>query len=136
MMHDTHGDYTAPPAIQQMADLLRMRQAANPSQQQARSSFAHLSDPDLIRRLSITDIVIGDSGEDAEPVQPVKRTRKRKPTVTSVIREMKRAGIEIAGCEINPHDGTVRVITGKPSEATTATKQRRAPQEWDGVVLR
>ena len=34
------------------------------------------------------------------------------------IRQMKRAGVEVAGCEIQ-RDGTVKVVTGKPSEATT-----------------
>lgn len=42
------------------------------------------------------------------------RTRKRRPSVSSVIRQMKRAGVEVAGCEVNPRDGTVRIITGKP----------------------
>ena len=27
---------------------------------------------------------------------------------------MQRAGVEVAGCEINPRDGTIKVITGKP----------------------
>ena len=50
--------------------------------------------------------------EAADPTPT--RTRKRKPTVASVIRQMKRAGVEVAGCKINPHDGTVMVVTGKP----------------------
>ena len=40
--------------------------------------------------------------------------RVRKPSVARVIQQMKRAGVEIAGCEINPRDGTVRVLARKP----------------------
>lgn len=32
---------------------------------------------------------------------------------------MKSAGVDVAGCKVNPHDGTVTIITGKPGEATT-----------------
>ena len=45
---------------------------------------------------------------------------------------MKRAGVEIAGCEVNPRDGTVRVVSGKPSEATTPDSTDT--NEWDGVL--
>lgn len=69
--------------------------------------------------------------ETGEPPPP-KPTRKRKRTaIASVIRQMQRAGVEIAGCEINP-DGTVRVVTGKPSEATTPDSADS--NEWDGVL--
>ena len=50
-----------------------------------------------------------DASEDAEPVEPAKRTRKRKPSIASVIRQMQRAGVDVAGCEINPRDGTVTI---------------------------
>ena len=62
------------------------------------------------------------------------KRRKRKPTVASVIRQMQRAGVEVAGCKINPHDGTVMVITGKPGE-TTADNNDSNSSEWDGVKL-
>jgi hypothetical protein len=53
-----------------------------------------------------TQDLCGDSGS--------KPKRTRKPSVARVIQQMKRAGVEIAGCEINPRDGTVRVLAGKP----------------------
>jgi hypothetical protein len=66
--------------------------------------------------------------ETGEPPPP-KRTRKRKLPVASVIRQMKRAGVEIAGCEIDRRDGTVRVIAGKPV-TMNADDERN---EWDTV---
>jgi hypothetical protein len=51
-----------------------------------------------------------DSGDDA---QPVTRTRKRKPSLTSVMRQAAKAGVEIAAYEVRP-DGTVNIIVGKP----------------------
>jgi hypothetical protein len=71
------------------------------------------------------DTVIPDDAE----LEPVKRTRQRKPTVASVIRQMQRAGVEVAGCKINPRDGTVVVIT-KPGEAAMLDSD-----EWAGVLL-
>ena len=46
-----------------------------------------------------------------------KPRRTRKPSVARVIQ---RAGVEIAGCEINPRDGTVRVIAGSPVNSPVA----------------
>lgn len=85
-------------------------QAREEARQQAPLRWPHLFDPGLIERMTPT--VWLDTSEDAEPVE--KRTRKRKPTLASVILAMKRAGVEIAGCEVNPRDGTVRVVSGKP----------------------
>jgi hypothetical protein len=63
---------------------------------------------------------------------PPKATRKRKPTVASVIQQMKRAGVEIAGCEINPRDGTVKVITGKPVGGEIDTDDTASPDpRWN-----
>ena len=45
-----------------------------------------------------------------------KPRRTRKPSVVRVIQQMKRAGVEIAGCEINPRDGTVRVLAARPTD--------------------
>jgi hypothetical protein len=60
--------------------------------------------------------------------EPVTRTRKRKPSVSSVIRQMKKAGVDVAGCEVQ-RDGTVRVISGKPGETTTTDNDNK--NEWD-----
>ncbi len=48
--------------------------------------------------------------------EPVKR-RKRKPTLAGVARQAVKAGIPVAGYEVR--DGSIKVITGKPGEATT-----------------
>ena len=55
--------------------------------------------------------------EFGEPiVEPMKR-RKRRPTVAAVVQQLKRAGVEVAGVKLNPDDGTITVLTGKPDEA-------------------
>ena len=61
------------------------------------------------------------------------RTRQRKPSLASVIRQMKRAGLDIAGCEINPRDGTVKVVTGKPVDASDSdSDDTRSPdRRWN-----
>lgn len=75
--------------------------------------------------------VPGQVGEDAEPVQPMKRTRQRKPTVASVIRQMQRAGVEIAGIEINPRDGTIIVRTGNPLGGIDMDDTASADPRWN-----
>ncbi len=49
-------------------------------------------------------------------VEPVKRTRKRKPTLAGVARQAAKAGIEVAAYEVRS-DG-IKVTPGKPREAT------------------
>jgi hypothetical protein len=63
------------------------------------------------------------------------RTRKRKPSVASVTRQLRRAGVEIAGCKIN-NDGSTTVLSGKPVDTshtdideTTASPIDRS--EWN-----
>jgi hypothetical protein len=46
-----------------------------------------------------------------------------------VIRQMQRVGVEVAGCSINPRDGTVMVLTGKP----VGMKADDDRNEWDTV---
>jgi hypothetical protein len=84
-------------------DLITRLRAANP----VPPTFDHLNDPDLLQRLSSTDVVIGDDGEDSP------RRRQRKPSLTSIIRQAAKAGVEIAGYEVRP-DGTIKIVTGKP----------------------
>ena len=62
-----------------------------------RNSRRHLSDPDLLRRLTSTDIIEDDSGDGAE-----ERSAQRKPSLPVSSRQMQRAGVEIAGCKVNP----------------------------------
>jgi hypothetical protein len=105
VMHDTDTD-TVSAETKRLADRLRVARAAawaanpNPSPLQRKLHEAQ-------QRATVLD--------EAQQPTPT-RTRKRKPTVASVIRQMKRAGVEVAGCEVQ-RDGTVRIITGKPSEA-------------------
>ena len=88
-------------------------------------------------------VIIDDCGEDAETVEPVVpvQRRKRKPSVSSIIRQMQRAGVEVAGCKVNPRDGTVMVVSGKPSETPdinntdTDTDTDTDNNDWDGVLL-
>jgi hypothetical protein len=123
---DTNTAWAAP--IKRFADQLRearaadplppllrttdeMRQRATHEAQQQPSSFAHLFDPDLERLIS--DVVTDDGVEDVKPVQPAKRTRKRKPTLAGVARQAAKAGIPVAGYEVRS-DGSIKIITGKP----------------------
>ena len=85
-----------------------------------------LTDPDEVQRL-LSTIIVGDGGDDGESV---KRTRKRKPSVASVIRQMKRAGVEVVGCEINPRDGPVELICGQPVQMKADDDRN----EWDSVL--
>jgi len=104
----------------QRSTLQERLRAAGPTR-----SCDHLFDPDLLRRLTASEVVIGDDGEG----EPVRRKRQRKPSLTAAIRQIKRAGVEISGCTIN-RDGSVNVITGRPS----ITNDDTAPvdrSEWN-----
>jgi len=108
-----------PPAIAQLADQLRAARATSPplaerlqAAHPVPHSTAHLDDPDLLRRIGGDDVVALDSGEDAEPIEPIKR-RKRKPTLTSVARQAAKARVAVAAYDVRP-DGTIRVVIGKP----------------------
>ena len=63
-----------------------------------------------MQRLTSRDVVIADSGEDAEPV---KRSRQRKPTLAGVARQTAKAGIPVARYDVRL-DGTIGVVVGKP----------------------
>jgi hypothetical protein len=54
---------------------------------------------------------------DGQPIVEAAKRRKRRPTVAAVVQQLKRAGVEVAGVKLNPDDGTVTVLTGKPDEA-------------------
>ena len=60
-------------------------------------SFDHLRDPDLITRLMSTDVVIADSGDDAEPV---KRMRKRKPDFVKHVKRANAAGLNVRSATV------------------------------------
>ena len=82
--------------------------------------------------LLIGDVPTLDTGEDAELVEPVKRTRKRKPTLAGVARQAAKAGIEVAAYEVRS-DG-IKVTPGKPREATMSDDNDTTSidkSEWD-----
>ncbi len=139
---------TVPDAITRLTDQLRAARAASPpsplrrmmdnpslyrrmrdeARQRARSSFPHLFDSDLLQRLMPTDIVVGDV-QDTEPTERVKR--KRRPTLSGIARQAKRAGIEVARFDFRP-DGTISFATGKPDHVTTP--DHNDSDEWDSVL--
>ena len=108
------------------------RQAFAEARRTARQRFPDLFEPDYARKLRLEigggDVpVLDTSGDDEEPV---KRTRQRKPSLVSEIRQMKRAGFEVAGCKINPRDGTFKIISGKPVQMKADDDRN----EWDSVL--
>jgi hypothetical protein len=65
--------------------------------------------------------------------EPVKRTRKRKPTVSGVVKQVTKAGVEVARIEVDPSSGKISVVAGKPGEATTPDDNNNS-NEWNGVL--
>jgi hypothetical protein len=64
-------------------------------------------DPDLQGRLFIglrgdpgQARFIGDGGEDAEPVEPVKRTRQRKPDSIKLVKRANAAGLIVKSASV------------------------------------
>jgi hypothetical protein len=102
MMQDT---YTPPPEVQRLTARPPAGAGAN------RWDRQRLLDAPFLFHQLMAQAQFKREAADPTPT----RTRKRKPTVANVIRQMKRAGVEIAGCEINPRDGTVKVLSGKPA---------------------
>jgi hypothetical protein len=75
-----------------------------------------------------------DSVEDAEPVEPIRRTRSRKPTVTSVVRQAAKAGLAVARVEVDPTSGKIAVVTGKPTVGSDINTNNTTPldrSEWN-----
>jgi hypothetical protein len=94
------------PPLLRMMDEIRQR-ATHDAQQP--SSSQH--DSELVQLMS-TDVVTDDGVEDVKPVKPAKRTRKRKPTLAAVARQVGKAGIPVTGYEVRS-DGSIRIITSK-----------------------
>jgi hypothetical protein len=66
-------------------------------------------------------------------IEPEKRTRKRKPTVISVVRQATKAGLSVARVEVDPTSGKISVVAGKPVDVvdnndTTSPVDR---SEWN-----
>jgi hypothetical protein len=58
--------------------------------------------------------------------KPERKRRERKPTLASVAKQARKAGIEVARYEVEP--GKITVVTGKPGKANGGTVN-----EWDEV---
>ena len=86
------------------------------------AQFAHLRDPDLLRRLMSSDVDMARDMagfvDDAEPVEAVKR-RKRKTTLASIAKQAAKAGLVIVRVEFDPDGRISGVVTGKPADANT-----------------
>ena len=106
-------------------------------------TFDHLPPPSLWREHEEAHQAFWREHEEAhqafyaELAQPPKptRPRKRKPTLARVARQAAKAGIPVAGYEVRV-DGSIKVITGKPNEATTPDNSNddSHSNEWDGVL--
>src|SRR3954454_15988105 len=104
-----------PPSLlrRMMDDPALHRRMRDESRQRAQQRFPHLFEPDysaLWLRMGGGDVPVLDSGDDVEPVQ---RTRKRKPTLAGVARQATKAGLSVCGYELRP-DGTIGIVIGKP----------------------
>src|SRR4249920_2730754 len=103
MLHDTDTD-TVPAEVRRLTEQLRANRAAawaanpNPSplqrmiheaQERSEAQQREQQERDDARQRAEMRRLFPRLGEDAEPVEPVKRTRKRKPSVASVIGQMK-----------------------------------------------
>jgi len=67
-------------------------------------------------------------------VEPVKRTRKRKPTLAGVARQAAKAGIPVARYEVRL-DGTIGVVVSKPSEATPPDNNDQQRVGWGAAAM-
>lgn len=108
--------------------------AINRSAEQLRArAAARLADPNTPPwKRKLLEAKPPPSWELEDPMPKPTRTRQRKPSLATVIGQMKQAGLDIAGCEVNPREGTVKIVTGKPVDA--ATPDNPDSNEWDGVL--
>jgi hypothetical protein len=104
-----------------------------PSANTAPDQFRWLRDPDLLRRLSNTDVVVGS--DDAEPVEPVKRTRKRKPTIATMIKQARKAGETgvVRVSVTDPNGFTVTVASGDQQQHAK-DDDASAVNPWDEAI--
>jgi hypothetical protein len=74
-----------------------------------------------------------DEAQQPKPKPKPTTPRVRKPSLGTVISQMKQQGLDIAGCEVT-RDGALKVITGKPVDATDSemddTTSPRDRSEW------
>jgi hypothetical protein len=87
------------------------RQARAEARQQAPHRFPHLFDPGLIDRMTPT-VWLDTTTEDAEPVEPVKRTRKRKPDLVKQVKRAQEAGLHVRSATVTAD--SVVVTFGEP----------------------
>ena len=127
--------YPVPVEIVQLAERLRAARTSRTERPQSVPAFDHplhtLDVDALWRRMGGEDVPIEDSGEDAEPIEPITR-RKRRPTLASVAKQAAKAGVDVAAYDVRP-DGTVRVIIGKPGAVSVDLDDTTIPDrsEWN-----
>jgi hypothetical protein len=61
---------------------------------------------------------------------PVKRTRKRKPTLTTALKQAAKAGATVSGATIAP-DGTISISIGKPAGGTDTDETTSPDPKWN-----
>ena len=64
--------------------------------------------------------------DPASGEEPIKRRRRRKPSLISVAKQAAKAGLEVARYEVDP-DGKIIIVTGKTGDVTTGNL-------WDEVL--
>ena len=108
--------------------------AINRSAEQLRArAAARLADPNTPPwKRKLLEARQPPAWELEDPMPKPTRTRQRKPSLASVIVQMKHAGLDIAGCEI-AREGTVKVVTGKPVDASDSdSDDTRSPdRRWN-----
>jgi hypothetical protein len=64
--------------------------------------------------------------------KPRRKRRSRHPTLSSVARQVAKAGIEVARYEVE--DGRITVVTGKPSGVDNDTEFNEWDAEFNGTA--
>jgi hypothetical protein len=77
------------------------------------TSFDYLNDPDYFNFDRVWRLLGGDVVPVLDCGDAHVEKRTRKPSLTSIMRQAAKAGVEIAGYEVHP-DGSIGVIIGKP----------------------
>ena len=98
-------------------------QAAGPS-----PSFDHLHDPGLLQRLTSRDVVIADGGEDAKPVEQVKRTRRPAILPPTLPPRLIRRDAAAAYVGVSPNTFDKMIADGLMPKPRQLTERRLA---WD-----
>jgi hypothetical protein len=74
--------------------------------------------------------------QGVKPAESAKRrrTRVRRPPLTSILKQAAKAGREVEKVKVTKDGYTIRFTTGKPDE--TEPDDNRNDDEWNGVLLK